>query len=282
MSIVFSKYQGLGNDFILIDGAYAAEVGPELAKALCDRHFGIGADGVLFSGLRDGAPFMQVINADGSTPEMCGNGLRCAALYLHHQGIVRGTSFEVQTDAGPHLCELTIDGEAAQVSVQMPPASLDATSVLREAPGSFVEQGLPTDGHALRATAVSMGNPHLVLFDVDPAIEDALGPLLTSDPRTRSGANVGFAQMRGPGEMRLRVHERGAAWTYACGTGACAAAVAAIETGRAPRGEPLQVHLPGGALRIRVGEPGAPIEMRGPARRVFEGSLRAWPQVAHG
>jgi len=273
----FAKYEGLGNDFILVDRAGAPELGPAAARALCERHFGIGADGLLLTGLCDGRPFMHVINADGSEPEMCGNGLRCVALYLVHRGLVRTSEFEIDTDAGVHHVRVEQHGEGAQVRVAMRPASLDAAQVLSEGAGEHLDRPFEVDGLALRLTTVSMGNPHAVIFDEVGDRATSLGPRIERDARFRAGANVGFASLREPGVIDLRVWERGCGFTLACGTGACAAAVAAVETGRAQRHQALTVNLPGGPLSIRVGARGEPVEMTGPARRVFEGQV-AWPR----
>jgi diaminopimelate epimerase len=269
----FSKYQGLGNDFVLVEQARFPVLSAALARQLCDRHVGVGADGVLITGLRSGRPFMHVINADGSTPEMCGNGLRCVALYLLDSGLVREPQFEVVTDAGPHVVRVGRQGRVAEVEVAMRPASLEASDVFRNERGRFVEQPFELDGERLQFTAVSMGNPHLVSFDELRGKEALLGPRIERDARLKSGANVGFARVRSPTELELTVWERGVGFTLACGTGACAAAVAAVETGRVARHVPLTVHLPGGALTIRVGELGAPISMSGPTVKVFDGEL---------
>ena len=273
MRYAFAKYEGLGNDFLVVEQARFPRVTAALAQRLCDRHFGVGADGVLLTGLRDGRPFMEVVNADGSTPEMCGNGLRCVALYLVERELVRELAFEVSTDAGPHTVRVTRDREGATVEVQMRAASLRAADVLREGEGSFIDQPFTVDGRSFHVTTVSMGNPHAVLFDDVGGDMAQLGPRIEKDARFAAGANVGFARFRDRENLDLTVWERGVGFTLACGTGACAAAVAAVETGRAARGEPLHVHLPGGPLRILVGEHGEPISMTGPARAVFEGSL---------
>jgi diaminopimelate epimerase len=271
----FSKFEGLGNDFVVLRGEQVAELPPAALAALCDRHFGVGADGVLLTGLAQGSPFMQVINADGSQPEMCGNGLRCVALFLVEEQLVSGSEFEVQTAAGPHRVWLSLAGREAEVRVAMRPASLAAAELLHDARGEWIDRPFSLGERELCISAVSMGNPHAVLFDQVDAAEDMawLGPRIERDPRFRHGANVGFARLRGPSAIDLTVWERGVGFTLACGTGACAAAVAAVESGRCARGEPITVTLPGGALRIRVGERGEPIEMTGPARRVFDGQL---------
>lgn len=270
----FAKYQGLGNDFIVVEQARFPALSAALAEQLCDRHFGVGADGVLLTGLREGRAFMQVINADGSAPEMCGNGLRCVALYLVERGLVAEPQFTVETDAGPHRVKLGARTHTTEVEVAMRPSSLQASEVFN-APRSerYIEQPLELDGEALRVTAVSMGNPHLVTFDDVHGREALLGPRVERDARLKNGANVGFARLRAPGALDLRVWERGVGFTLACGTGACAAAVAAVETGRAARHEPLTVHLPGGPLTIRIGDPSAPIAMSGPAAHVYDGEI---------
>jgi diaminopimelate epimerase len=241
---------------------------------LCDRHFGVGGDGVLITGLKHGLPFMKVINADGSVPEMCGNGLRCVALYLVHRGLVKERSFTVDTDAGPHPVTVFQEGRVGQVRVAMRHASLDSGEVLTEARGEFLEAAFEVDGREFHVSAVSMGNPHAVIFDDVGEAAPELGPRIEKDPRFRAGANVGFARMRDRSTLDLRVWERGVGFTLACGTGACAAAVAAVETGRAERDSTLTVHLPGGPLYIRVGPRGERIEMTGPAREVFSGEIQ--------
>ena len=271
----FNKYEGLGNDFVIVEAEQADWVTPELARALCDRHFGVGGDGVLFVGEEDGKPSMRVINADGSEPEMCGNGLRCVALYLAHEGRAPKERFEVQTGAGPHACLVSLDGEdgeGGEVAVDMRPASLSANEVLRDSVGERIDAPFDVDGQGLHMTAVSMGNPHAVFFDDVGGQAEVLGPRIEKDERFRAGANVGFAQMTGEHALDLRVWERGVGWTLACGTGACAAAVAAVVTGRASGEQPVQVKLPGGPLQIEVTERGSALRMTGPARRVFSGS----------
>ncbi len=269
----FFKYEGLGNDFVIVEQPFGS-LSTGAVKDICDRHRGVGADGVLFTGERDGRAFMKVLNADGSRPEMCGNGLRCVALYLVHAGIrAVGEAFEVDTDAGPHPCEVRDGQRRGAVTVQMRPASLDAREVFQGGAARRVEVPLQLDARQVVLSAVSMGNPHLVTFEtLTPEAQEQIGPQLETDSRLRAGANVGFATMKAEGGLSLRVWERGVGWTQACGTGACAAAVAAVETGRAPRGQALSVELPGGALQILVRGVGERLAMTGPAARVFEGS----------
>ena len=283
MRYPFSKYEGLGNDFLVVEQARFPELTQTLAQRLCDRHFGVGGDGVLVTGMRDGRAFMRVVNADGSVPEMCGNGLRCVALYLADRGLVRDTSFEVTTDAGPHHVRIARELSGATVEVQMRPASLRAGDVLRDAgESSVIDQPFEVDGQKVHITAVSMGNPHVVLFDDVRSEIARLGPRIETDARFTAGANVGFARLRDEQNVDLTVWERGVGFTLACGTGACAAAVAVVETGRAARHVPLTVHLPGGPLTIVVGERGRPIVMTGPARRVFDGDIELDLPLASG
>jgi len=291
MSLHFSKYEGLGNDFIVVEH----DLTEERAVALCDRHRGIGADGVLIisrtrSDGRDGQERdlgyrMLVINADGSVPEMCGNGIRCVAQHLVRtarapmsspRGSSRGeTGFVIETDAGPHECHVLAGG---MVEVMMRPASLapsDIGLVGVPADRPLIDAPVDVGARSLLITAVSMGNPHVVTFEDLGEARLTLGPLLEKHPLFARGANAGFAKITGSNSLDLRVFERGAGWTEACGTGACAAAVAAVETSRAQRGQPLAVRLPGGVLTITVFEQGSRVCMTGPARHVFDGVVSA-------
>lgn len=273
----FTKYEGLGNDFVVVDGrTQDLALAAKHAVALCDRHRGIGADGVLLVEFQSGHAAMRVINADGSRPEMCGNGLRCVVLYLAHSGfIVAPGEVTVDTDSGPHHCRVWHEGAVDLIEVSMRAATLEPQSipVQAETQAPLIDSPFEIDGTKIRLTTVSMGNPHAVTFDDIGASKATLGPRLEKHPRFPNGANIGFAAMQGPQSMDLAVFERGAGFTQACGTGACAAAVAAIETGRAKRNEPIEVRLPGGPLRILVTDRSNRILMTGPARRVFEGQV---------
>lgn len=267
MQIAFAKYEGLGNDFIIVDGV---DIAPAQAIALCDRHLGIGADGVLIVDLSAGEPSMRVINADGSVPEMCGNGIRCVAWHLVRTGRRQAREMRIETDAGPHRCELLDDG---RVAVEMAVPSLDPASVPVRSDGEVIDRPFDVGGDTVRLTAVSMGNPHAVTFDDVGERRRTLGPAIQNDPRFPKQANVGFARLAADGSIDLDVYERGAGWTRACGTGACAAGVAAVETGRAERGAKIAVRLPGGRLDIVVGPLGRPVTMTGPARHVYDGTI---------
>lgn len=276
-ALAFDKYEGLGNDFVLLE-ADVASLSREQVVAICDRHRGVGADGVLFVTPVGESFHMHVVNADGSDAEMCGNGLRCVALHLARRGLIAvGREVALDTDAGLHPSTvLSLDGAQGEVRIAMRAASLAPEDVPLAGSAPMVEQPLAALGHTVHVTAVSMGNPHAVLFDDVGDARVVLGPAIQDDARFPKKANVGFAQMHAsetPTGMTLHVYERGSGWTEACGTGACAAAVAAVETGRAARGAPIAVHLPGGALQVVVRARGARVEMTGPARHVFAGVL---------
>jgi diaminopimelate epimerase len=273
MALSFSKYEGLGNDFIVVDGRTAdLSLAAAQAMALCDRHRGIGADGVLLVEHNPGGPAMRVINADGSRPEMCGNGIRCVALHLVRTGAVSTPSFDVDTDAGPHRCTvLSREGRSASVQVSMRAPSLEPASLPVVADAPVVEQPFEVQGRSVKLTCVSMGNPHAVTFEDVGAARSNLGPALEKHPRFPRAANIGFARVVGPQRIDLTVWERGVGFTEACGTGACACAVAAVETQRAERSMPIEVRLPGGSLNIQVGRPGERLQMTGPASHVFDG-----------
>jgi diaminopimelate epimerase len=286
MRLAFSKYEGTANDFLVVEKAMlgARNLSPDDVVALCDRHRGVGGDGVLVVDWEAGRGSMHVINADGSEPEMCGNGLRCVVAHFRRTGRIADGTVVVDTDAGPHECRITTLASAseADVEVTMRVASLEPAVVPVRAPAPLRDAPFGVDGQDLHVTAISMGNPHIVTFD-DLATPDArlvLGPRIERDSRFPEGVNVGFARIVPAATQSderprivLHVFERGAGWTEACGTGACAAAVASVETGRLPRNTTVPVTLPGGTLEITVGGPDEPVRMRGPARHVFDGHV---------
>jgi diaminopimelate epimerase len=273
VELTFEKYEGLGNDFLVVDDPGAgARIDRALAVRLCDRHRGVGGDGVLVVGGDRERPSMRVFNADGSVPEMCGNGIRCVGLHLVRRGRARiGEPLAIATDAGEHRVLVHEGGDEGQVEVWMRAPSLEPADLPLRSEHGWVSEPIEVVGRLVRVTAVSMGNPHAVLFDEDGE-RAVLGPALEVDPRFPERVNVGFAASSERG-LELAVWERGVGWTMACGTGACAAAVAAVETGRVERGRPLAVHLPGGPLSIVVGAEGEPVRMTGPARHVFTGRV---------
>jgi diaminopimelate epimerase len=254
----FVKYHGLGNDFVLVEGPL---MGPERARRICDRRRGVGADGVvtiLPPRTPGAAAAMHIYNPDGSVAEMCGNAIRCLARHLSETRGLDGR-IRIDTDAGAKDCTLhrRAGGAVEAVSVEMGPARHEG------------EQVLDAGGERLRAVRVSMGNPHAVLFD-EPTLARAaaVGPRI--EKAVPGGVNVGFARPGARG-IDLVVWERGAGLTDACGTGACAATVAAVRRGDVRAGVPVEVRLPGGALEITVSPDLARVTMRGPAEKVFEG-----------
>jgi len=273
VTLRFYKYEGLGNDFVLIErqALGGVQLRTEQAIAICDRHRGVGADGVLI--LDVDAPSMDVINSDGSVPQMCGNGIRCAALHLARRAGAASLDVTIDTLAGPHSCVVVNRPGAESVAVRMAPPSLVPSDLPLSSAAPWLDHPLEVEGGTLRLTGVSMGNPHAVTFDEVGAARLELGPAVQADPHFPEGINVGFVSEHEGSSMRLDVLERGAGWTQACGTGACAAAVAAVETGRAQREEPLSIRLPGGTLMVTVGAPGDRVSMQGPARFVFEGEI---------
>lgn len=257
MALRFWKYHGLGNDFVVVEEPALME--PGRAVRLCDRHRGIGADGVL-SVLppRDGGTaYMHIYNPDGSVAAMCGNGVRCVARHLAE---TRGLDGEivVETDSGPKRCTVHrgAGGGVDGITVDMGRARVEG------------RQDFEVGAELVRSLRVSMGNPHAVILDgPEPARAGALGPVI--EARVPGGLNVGFGRASGS-SIDLVVWERGAGLTEACGTGACAAAVAALHEGRLEGTGPVTVRLPGGALEITVG-PDLSVRMKGPAERVFSG-----------
>lgn len=288
-SLRFIKLHGLGNDFIVVSGLDAALPAwieeTEHVQRICARHSGVGADGILLV-LPPTDPAaharMVVWNADGSRPEMCGNGIRCVAKLLHdHVPALRSANpLAVETDSGTRECTLAIDrdGSVAMVRVDMGQPQLDRASLPMHGQGRFIDGTLDLPlGEKITGTAVSMGNPHLVAFFDDARQLEAaarrLGPLIENHDAFPQRTNAEFARLE-DGHAELWVWERGCGITQACGTGACATAVAAVASGRHAVGAPLSVALPGGNLVVEVAPELARVWMTGPATEVYEGSLR--------
>lgn len=273
----FWKYQGIGNDFILLDGtAGDLEIDAEWCRRACDRHYGIGADGVLYVMPGEGTDItMRIINADGSEAEMCGNGIRCVAKYAADHEVVPGDTMTIHTLAGDLGAEVFRgdDGLVRTVRINMGAPILDGRTVPVDYDGRFIDQPFDADGVPIRANAVSMGNPHFITFTpLDDATVDRLGPILERHPFFPRKTNVEFCRVE-DGKIYIRVYERGAAWTLACGTGACATTTAAALNGLVPFGTPVDVHLPGGWLRITVDKDLGYVLMEGPAELVFTGDM---------
>jgi len=268
------KYQATGNDFVMTyDPDDERRLSADEVRVLCDRRFGVGADGsIRVTHESGGRPFMDYRNADGSLAEMCGNGLRCVALLLRDVDGAGGFSFEVETRSGTRRVELTADG---RVSVDMGEPNFTKAAIPMRVPAWETYLREPLDlggGLVVTASAVSMGNPHLVLFvDDDPERFHVahIGAVLERDDRFPEGTNVEFAKVD-EDEIVARVWERGSGETMACGSGACAIAVAADEAGLA--GSRSSVRFPGGVLDVERSETGS-VLLTGPASRVFETTI---------
>lgn len=283
MSIEFAKYHGLGNDFILIDNRTSDEpvITPEQAVKLCDRHFGIGADGVIFAlpGQSGTDYTMRIFNSDGSEPEMCGNGIRCLARFLAELERGEGKEasdkggYRVHTLGGVMTLELVADG---MVKVDMGLPKLLAGEIpttLAPTDQKVINQPLEVAGKSWDVTCVSMGNPHCITFVDDVAAIDleTIGSQFEHHPVFPQRTNTEFIQIVKPDYLKMRVWERGAGATLACGTGACAAMVAGVLTGKSDRAATIE--LPGGCLAIEWSQLDQKLYMSGPAQLVFTGKI---------
>jgi diaminopimelate epimerase len=270
------KYHGLGNDFVILDRrAQGNDIDATQARSLCDRRLAIGADGVLvILPSRRGQVAMVVHNADGSIAEMCGNGIRCVAKYLGDRNPEHPTKLSIETAAGVLTCSLHY-GEANKgvdlVEVSMGRASLVADNLPSRSGKPFVEHPLEGGGGPT-GTAVSLGNPHLVIFDRPPERIEISGPALERHPEFPERTNVEWAEPAGKG-FRVVVWERGAGQTLACGTGACAVVAAAVKTSRVQPDQWIPIQVPGGQLEVRCRADLSNVELRGPATFVFEAKL---------
>jgi diaminopimelate epimerase len=273
-----AKYHGTGNDFVMLEDLDDERaLDPALVAALCDRHRGVGADGVIrvTRGTVPGTDFfMDYRNADGSLAEMCGNGVRCLGKLVYDRGFTRETELEVGTRAGTkHLSLDVVDGAVASVTVGMGPPAFTRGEIPMDGPSDepFLTEPFEIDGTTFKATAVSMGNPHLVLFverDPDDLDVRTIGPRIEHDPRFPEKTNVEFVAVQ-DGAVKVRVWERGSGETMACGTGGCAALVAANEAGLVPAR--AEVRFPGGTLVVE--RTAAEVLLTGPAEHVFDASL---------
>jgi diaminopimelate epimerase len=260
----FQKYEGIGNDFVVVDAERDDAVSVAAAKQLCDRRLGIGADGVLLvlpAKNPELAGRMVVINADGSIPEMCGNGLRCVALHVARKRGVSEGELVFETDAGPKPCVIDDAGGRGLITVDMGPVR-------------WIEDiSLTMDGDEWPLALADAGNPHAITTRAAKLTEiQTVGPWVEKHPRFPAGTNVEFAVVRSPLEIDLVVWERGVGVTQACGTGACATVAVAVTKGWSPADTEVAVKLPGGYLYIRIDPRGHAI-MRGPARHVFSGKV---------
>ncbi len=276
-TLSFVKYHGLGNDFILVDNRHAPDpiITPEQAEKLCDRHFGIGADGVIFAlPGQNGTDFtMRIYNSDGSEPEMCGNGIRCMARFLADlEGENAKSVYTIHTLAGLITPKLEADG---QITVDMGKPRLIPAEIPTTLTGggeTVVAQSMEVAGQTWTVTCVSMGNPHCMTFVEDVAAIDLekIGPLFETNAVFPAKTNVEFVEVVNSGYLKMRVWERGAGITLACGTGACATLVAAVLNGKSDR--TATIELPGGPLKIEWAADDR-IFMTGPAQLVFAGAV---------
>jgi len=271
VGLQFRKYEGLGNDFVLVDALDERAVAVEQAPGLCDRRRGIGADGVLLvlpPRRGDCDARMRVLNADGSVPEMCGNGARCVALHVARARGLRRAAIRLDTDAGVRSCEVD-DG----VSPDAP--GRDGTALVTIDMGFIAvlgERSLEVGDERLTVTLADAGNPHAVAFgDFARADVERIGPRVATSAEFPRGTNVEFARAEADG-IELMVWERGVGMTLACGTGACATAAVACARGVAPYGRFIGLTLPGGRLEVTIARDNR-ATMRGPARHVYSGAL---------
>ena len=275
MLLRFTKMHGLGNDFMVLDLiSQHAHIQPKHAKQWGDRHTGVGFDQLLLVEPPSNPDVdfrYRIFNADGSEVEQCGNGARCFARFVVDKRLTAKKQIRVETKGG--IIELELRGDG-QISVNMGPPRLEPAQIPFIADAAALSYQVELDGSSHTLAAVSMGNPHAVLrvADVEQAPVHNLGAKLELHPRFPQRVNVGFIQVVDRHYAKLRVWERGAGETQACGTGACAAAVAAISQGWMD--SPVQIELPGGRLSIEWAGGGQPVMMTGPATRVFEGQVR--------
>ena len=281
-TLKFWKMHGLGNDYVLVDnrdGRIREEDLGALARRLCKRRFSIGADGLLLLGNSSVADVrMRIINADGSEAEMCGNGIRCFAKYCYENGVVDKTELRVETLAGVKDIWLELeDGKVSAAKVNMGKPILERQLIPVLGEGRCIGEELDVDGSTFEATCLSVGNPHCVIFVDDVAgfpVED-IGPKIENHQLFPNRINVEFAEPASRNELKVRVWERGVGETLACGTGACAAFVAANLLGKIDKA--CVVHLLGGDLRIEY--QGDKILMTGPAEKAFEGTTELKHQM---
>lgn len=272
MIVPFTKMHGIGNDFIVIDTIRTPLCDPAaFAQKYCDRHFGVGADQLLLVAPSDRADYtMKIYNADGSEVEMCGNGIRCIARYISDNGLSDKSSLAIDTMAGIMYPALIGD----QVKVNMGTPILEPARVpVALSDGPIVGRDVTISGAQYTITTVSMGNPHCIIFvdDVDAVDLSNVGPLIECASIFPNRINVEFVQVLSDSAIRVRVWERGSGITLACGTGACASAVAAHLNNKT--GSTVTVTLPGGDLQI-AWEPDGPVFMTGPAETVFTGTIQ--------
>jgi len=283
----FAKYHGLGNDFLVVDLRTASAADAEAAQAphnviaVCDRQFGVGGDGVLAvlpSATADAR--MRVLNSDGSEAEMCGNGIRCVAKELYERGGLQKPEIAIETGAGRLTCAIDAEGgvvRSVTVAMGMPRLRRSEIPMTGPADERCINQPLDVAGAPRAITSVSMGNPHAIAFvssrDEAMQLATTVGTLVENHAWFPNRTNAEFAYVKSRREIDLVVWERGCGITLACGTGACATAVAAILTGRADEATPIRLNLPGGTMEITVAAGLTGVAMKGPAHHVFDSEV---------
>lgn len=274
----FSKMHGLGNDYIFIQNMNEGLQNPAiLARKICDRHFGIGSDGLVLIMSSDVADVkMRIFNPDGSEAEMCGNASRCVGKYVYDNGIINKQSITLETMAGIKTLELKVaDGQVAAVKVDMGKPVLEPARIpVVSSKDRFFDEPVEINGRVFKITCVSMGNPHAVTFtdyDISELPLHIYGPQLEKNSLFPKRINVEFIQIVSRDRIKMRVWERGTGETLACGTGACASVVAAVMNGLCDRR--VTVMLPGGELLIEWDETSGHVYKTGPAVKVFEGEI---------
>lgn len=274
----FTKMHGCGNDYVYVNCFEETIENPnETVKFVSDRHFGIGSDGMICIHPSDKADFrMAMYNSDGTEGAMCGNGVRCIAKYVYDYGLTDKTTITIETKGGIKELDLTVeDGKVTWVNVDMeaPVLEADKIPVIYDEEKKVIDKPVIVDGREYRITCVSMGNPHGVVFvdSVDDLDIEKLGPMFEHHPMFPDRVNTEFIQVVDDHTIRMRVWERGAGETLACGTGACASAYASYLNQKT--GNKVLVHLLGGDLQIEYDEEKHTIFMKGPATKVFDGEI---------
>ncbi len=272
----FTKMHGLGNDFIVVEAASFQEAikYQPYAQQLCDRHFGIGADGLILTGKdKEQDVFMRIFNSDGSEPQMCGNGIRCVALYARRYGLVDKDCFAIKTLAGPRFPQIYKEAGQEWVKVDMGEPELERQKIPVSGKGSNTAIPLTAAGQDFLISAVSMGNPHGIIYvdDIKSLPLSQWGPQIETHEMFPEKTNVEFVKVINEGQLEAVVWERGAGITLACGTGACAILVASVLNGLSHR--KAVIRLPGGELLIEWNQDDNHVYMSGPAVEVFRGTV---------
>ena len=273
----FTKMHGIGNDYVYVNCLQEKVEDPSgTARKISDRHFGIGSDGLILIKPSEKADFqMDMYNADGSKGAMCGNGIRCVAKYVYEYGLTDKTSIAVETGSGIKYLDLTVENnKVTMVKVDMGEPDLTASHIpIKAQTEQVIDEPIEVDGKTYRITGVSMGNPHGVVFldDIDSLDIEKIGPSFENHVRFPDRINTEFVQLDNRSHVRMRVWERGSGETLACGTGACAVAVACVVNGLTQR--EVTVSLRGGDLKICWDEKDGHVYMTGPATVVFDGEI---------